>query len=137
MDWTTRRSRFNPQQRQEIFSLTSVSRTALGPTQPPVQLVPGVLSPGLKCGRCVTLTTHRHLMPKSRMSRSYTSSPPFASIGVLQDCFILSLAHFSRTISNTFNPDNMNRVDDLCLSQSWKPLVHSPKGCRKPPPQKE
>jgi hypothetical protein len=31
-----------------IFPLASVSRPALGPTQPPVQRVPGVLSPGVK-----------------------------------------------------------------------------------------
>jgi len=34
-----------------------VSRPALGPTQPPVQWVPRVLSPGIKRGRGVTLTT--------------------------------------------------------------------------------
>jgi hypothetical protein len=34
--------------RQRIFPLTSVSRPALRPTQPPVQWVPGVLSPGVK-----------------------------------------------------------------------------------------
>jgi hypothetical protein len=33
------------------------------------------LSPGLKRGRGVTLTTHPHLVPKST-SRSYTSAPP-------------------------------------------------------------
>jgi hypothetical protein len=71
------------------FSLTSVSRPALGPIQPPVQWVPGVLSPRIKRGRDVTLTTHPHLVPRSRMSRSYTSSPPWASIGVLWDCFTL------------------------------------------------
>jgi hypothetical protein len=33
---------------------------------------------GLKRGRGLTLTTHPHLVPKSRMSRSYTLSPPSA-----------------------------------------------------------
>jgi hypothetical protein len=32
--------------------------------------------PGTKRGRGVTLTTHPHIVPRSRMSRSYTSSPP-------------------------------------------------------------
>jgi hypothetical protein len=43
-----------------IFPLVSVSRPDLGPTQPPVQWVPGVLSPGLKRSLGVTLTTHPH-----------------------------------------------------------------------------
>jgi hypothetical protein len=33
---------------ESIFSLTSVSRPALGSIQPSVQWVPGVLSPGVK-----------------------------------------------------------------------------------------
>jgi hypothetical protein len=45
------------------------------PTQPPIQRVPGVLSPGIKCGRGVTLTTHPHLVPSLSMSRSCTFSP--------------------------------------------------------------
>jgi hypothetical protein len=42
--------------------------------------------PGVKRGRGVTLTTHSHLVLRSRMRRSYTSSAPSASIGVLWDC---------------------------------------------------
>jgi hypothetical protein len=56
-----------------ISPVASVSRPALDPTQPPVQWVPGVRSPGLKSGCGVTLTNHLHLVPSSRMSRSYTS----------------------------------------------------------------
>jgi hypothetical protein len=63
---------------QRIFSVASASRPALGPTQPPVLWVPGVLSSGLKRGRGVSLTTHPYLVPSSRMSTSYTSSPPSA-----------------------------------------------------------
>jgi hypothetical protein len=58
-----------------------VSRPALGPTQPPVQWVPEVLSPGLKRGG-VTLTTHPHLVLRSRMNMSYTTSPSERLLGV-------------------------------------------------------
>jgi hypothetical protein len=40
--------------------------------------VPGVLSTGIKRGLGVTLTTHTHLVPRSKISRSYTYSPPIA-----------------------------------------------------------
>jgi hypothetical protein len=49
----------------EDFPLASVSRPALGPTQPPVQWAPVVISPGVKRGRGVMLTTHPHLVPRS------------------------------------------------------------------------
>jgi hypothetical protein len=65
----------SPAEAKGFFPLASVSRPALRPTQPPVQWLPEVLSSGLKRGQGVTLTTHRHLVPNSRMSRSYTSSP--------------------------------------------------------------
>jgi hypothetical protein len=55
----------SPMEEKRIFSESSVSRPALGPTQPPVQWVLGVLSPGLKRDRGVTLTTHPHLVPRS------------------------------------------------------------------------
>jgi hypothetical protein len=86
--WTTERSRFDPRKRWKDSPLTSVSRPALGPTQPPVQWVPRVLSPVVKRGRGVTLTTHPDLVPRSRMSRSYTSSPTKPLRGVQWDSFI-------------------------------------------------
>jgi hypothetical protein len=45
-------------------------------------------SPGVKRGRDVTLTTHPHLVPRSRMSRSYTSSPLISfSFSLFNDAF--------------------------------------------------
>jgi hypothetical protein len=58
------RSGFDPLQGQRIFLLAPASRPALEPTKPPIQWVPGVLSPGAKRGRGVTLTTHPHLVAK-------------------------------------------------------------------------
>jgi hypothetical protein len=76
-DWT---AGVRSPQRQRIFPLPSASRPALGPTQPPVQWVPGALCPGVKRGRGVMLTTHPLLVPRLRNSRSYTSSPKCASM---------------------------------------------------------
>jgi hypothetical protein len=66
---------FDPCQRQRNLPLTSASRPALEPIQPPVQWVPGV-----KRGRSVMLTTHPLLVPRLRKSRSYTSSHPNAPL---------------------------------------------------------
>jgi len=60
--------------RARIFMFLTASRQALGPTQPPLQCVPGVLSPRLKWpGR----ETDR-LLPSSvevKSAWSYTSTP--------------------------------------------------------------
>jgi hypothetical protein len=61
--------------RQRIFPLTSAFRPGLGSTQPLVWWVTGFLSPGVKRGRSVMLTTHPLPMPRLRKSRSCTSSP--------------------------------------------------------------
>jgi hypothetical protein len=87
----TGRPGFDPQQRQRIFLLASASRPALGITQPPVQWVPGVLSPGAKRGRDVIVTTHSHLVPKLSMSRSYTSSPCRLYRGIILPLCIITM----------------------------------------------
>jgi hypothetical protein len=76
-----------PGRGEKIFPLASVSRPALVPTQSPAKWVPGVLSPGLKHGHDETLTTHPHSVPRSRMSRSYTPSPPRRLRDVQWDSF--------------------------------------------------
>jgi hypothetical protein len=67
-----------PGRGERIFTKASMSRSAVGSTQPPVQWVLRVLSLALKCGRGVKLTSHYHLVPRSLMSRTYTSSSPSA-----------------------------------------------------------
>jgi hypothetical protein len=54
-----------------------LSRPALGPTQPPVQWVPG-LSRGVKSGRGVTLIPHPLLVPWSWKSRAIPLLPLWA-----------------------------------------------------------
>jgi hypothetical protein len=65
---------FNSWQGQEIFLFSTVSRPALGPTQPPIQWVTGALSPGVEW-QGVKLITHLHLLPRSRMVELYFLSP--------------------------------------------------------------
>jgi hypothetical protein len=59
----------------ETKNLVSVSRPALGPTQPPGQWDTGSPSPGAKARPERKADHSRHLVPRSRMSRSYTSPP--------------------------------------------------------------
>ena len=65
-----------------------LSRPALGPTQPPVQWVPG-LSRGVKSSRGVTLTPHPLLVPWSRKGRAIPLLPLWA-VWPVQWCTLLS-----------------------------------------------
>jgi hypothetical protein len=64
------------------FLFNSVSRTALGPTQPPIQWIPGALSLGVKRpGREAD-----HSRPSSvevKNAWSYTCTPPIRLHGVV------------------------------------------------------
>jgi hypothetical protein len=68
---------FESRQGLGIFPFTTASRSALGPTQPPIR--------GGKNGRCVKLTTHLHLVPKSRMRGAI---PPLPQYAVMAWCSI-------------------------------------------------
>jgi hypothetical protein len=56
------------------FSCSLSVQTSSGTHPGSCTMAPGVLTPGVNRGRGVTLTTHPHLLPRSRMNRSYISS---------------------------------------------------------------
>jgi hypothetical protein len=61
-----------------IFLFATVSRPVLGPTKPPIQWVPGALSPGVK------EQGHEadHSLPSSaEVKLSYTSTTPYILMG--------------------------------------------------------
>jgi hypothetical protein len=80
--WTIGVLGFDSRRGLGIFLFTTASRTALGPTQPPIEWVPGALSLGVKRpGREAD-----HSPPSSaevKNSWSYTSTPPIRLQGVV------------------------------------------------------
>jgi hypothetical protein len=76
--WTTGRSRFDPRQRREDLFSGRCVRTGCGAHPASCTVGTGGPSPGLKRGRGMTLTTHPHLVPRSRMSRSYIPLHPIS-----------------------------------------------------------
>jgi hypothetical protein len=99
MGWTIGAIGFDSRRELGIFLFTTASRTALGPTQPPIQWVPGVLSlevkrPGREADHshpssadvkeCVELYLHSSNTPswcgaqlKKAQGQLYLSSLPF------------------------------------------------------------
>jgi hypothetical protein len=77
MDWTGS-SEFDPRQKQKDFSSSLFVQTGseIHLASYPMDTGEWGTSPGVKRGRFMTLTTHPHLVPRSRMGRIYASSPP-------------------------------------------------------------
>jgi hypothetical protein len=59
------------------FSIHYASRTALGPTQPPIQWVPGALPVGVKWPECEA-DTQLNLVPRLRMRGGIFLLPQYA-----------------------------------------------------------
>jgi hypothetical protein len=66
---------FESRQEPRSFHFTDSSRTALGPTQPPIQRVTGAISLGVKRPGCEA--DHSHLVPMSRMCGAITLLPQY------------------------------------------------------------
>jgi len=80
--WTIGVLGFNSRRGLGIFIFTTVVRTALGPTQPPIQWVPRALSPAVKRpGREVDHSTLSSGEVKNALS--YTSTPSVRLHGVV------------------------------------------------------
>jgi hypothetical protein len=93
----TGRPEFDPRQSQRIFPLASVqTSTEANPASCPMYT--GGSSVGVKSGQGVTLTSHSHLVPKSRMRSSYISSPPWR---LHDDIFLLLQTYCCKAICIT------------------------------------
>jgi hypothetical protein len=84
----------------------------------PIQWVAGVLSPGLKSGRGVMLTTHPLLVPRLRNSGSYTSSHPNAPLRSVTGP--LYLFTFTHTTLSSSNADLLNAPLSRTCPPHWR-----------------
>jgi hypothetical protein len=81
--------------------ITTTSRSVLGPTQPPIQWVPGDLSVGVK------LTTHLlNLVPRSRTRRF---KPPLPQHAFMAGCSVKKLKANGGTGTSTISKLYQNR----------------------------
>jgi hypothetical protein len=64
----------------------------------------------------VLSVAHLHLVPRSRMSRSYTASPPKRHHGVQRDCFALCYKYSKRVIYNIYSWEEISLFTLLLFS---------------------
>jgi hypothetical protein len=96
-----------------------------------------------ECGQDLSIETRVKEHSHAKKSAVAEHSTNLGHRIQLQDNSILStkFRYMDRIIREAteieLHPDNMITKDGLSLSRSWKPLVHSLKGRRKPPIQKQ
>jgi hypothetical protein len=88
---------FDPRQRQRIFPLAYVSRPAQRPTQAPIQWVLG-LFPGDKARQGRDADHSTHLVPRSRIGRSFSFSP-WHLHGVAVQLYFFYVSHILKLAS--------------------------------------
>ena len=96
----------------ETSDFPHLSRPALGPTQPPVQWVPG-LSRGIKSGQGLTLTPHPLLVLWSRKGRAVRLLPLWAVQPVQ------SLSACTRVTFTFYLPLTSMDVSYYCCTVMW------------------
>jgi hypothetical protein len=87
------------------FSFNLCVQTGSGAHPASCTMGTGGTFPGAKRGRSVTLITHPHLVPKSIMSRSYTSSPPRATMACSGTTLLFFLLCYVKIYFYTTTPN--------------------------------
>jgi hypothetical protein len=105
-DWTTG---IRSPTEVEDFPSSLCVRTGSGSHSASCPMGTAVLSPGVKRGRGVTLTTHPYPVPRLSMSMSYTSSPPCTSMACSWTALLLHVRYCKviiPSIQNYSSEDN-------------------------------
>jgi hypothetical protein len=85
-----------PNKGKGFFALASASRLAVSPTQPPVQWVPKILSPRVKCGWGMDVDHSPPSSAKVQKEEELTSSPPKHLHGIQWGSFIYTVRLMSK-----------------------------------------